>query len=123
MANAQFQQFLFSKTKMLTLIQGIISIAADATVSSETINGATCARTAAGQYTITLDSTYNSLLSVHATLEAATAVDLVPQVKSDDVSVAKTIVINLNTGATPTDPAAVCKLHVSIFLRNSSVAY
>lgn len=122
MANSYYQQFLYSKTKMLTAIQGIVSIAANAAVSSESIIGATVARTGTGEYTITLSDKYNAMVACHLTMEAATAVDLVPQVKSTDVSGAKTIVVNLNAGATPTDPSAVCKLHVSIFMRNSSVA-
>jgi len=108
---------------MLTLIQGTISIAADASVSSESIVGASVTKTGTGEYTITLDETYNALMACNVTLEAATAVDLVPQIKSTDVSGAKTVVINLNAGATPTNPSAVCKIHVSIFMRNSSVTY
>ena len=108
---------------MLKLIQGVISIAANASVSSSSIIGATVTKTGAGEYTITLAETYNAMMATNLTLEAATAVDLVPQVKSTDVSSAKTIVINLNAGATPTDPSAACKVHVSIFMRDSSVVY
>ena len=123
MANSYCQQFLYSKTKMLKLIQGVISIAADASVSSSTIIGAAVTKTGTGEYTITLSETYVAMMATNLTLEAASAVDLVPQVKSTDVSGAKTIVINLNAGATPTDPAAVCKIHVSIFMRDSSIQY
>lgn len=92
-------------------------------VSSENMLGATAAQTGVGEYTITLDQTYNSLMACHATYEAATAVDLIPQIKSTAVSTSKTIVIRLLTGATATDPSAAGKLNVSIFLRNSSVVY
>ena len=60
-------------------------------------------------------------MDVQLTLEAATPVDLVPQIKSTDVSGAKTIVFSLLAGATPTNPSAVCKVHFKAFLRNSSV--
>ena len=108
---------------MLKLIQGVISIAANASVSSSSIIGATVTKTGTGEYTITLAETYNAMMATNLTLEAASAVDLVPQVESTDVSGAKTIVINLNAGATPTNPSAVCKIHVSIFMRDSSVQY
>lgn len=92
-------------------------------VSSENLLGASVAQTGVGEYTITLDDTFNALMACNLEYQAATAVDLIPQIKSTDVSSAKTIVVRLLTGATPTDPSADGKLHVSIYLRNSSVVY
>lgn len=103
------------------IISGKVSIAADASVSSETLKGASVARTAAGVYTITLDQAYSSCLSAVITFQAATAVDLVPQVVSSDVTSAKTVVVRLHTGGVATDPAAVCSLNVFLLLKNSAV--
>lgn len=103
-------------------IQGVISIAADASVSSAPIKGvASVARTAAGAYRITLSDSYSSLLACHLQVFAATAVDLVPQLVSETVSSTKIINFKLLTGATATDPAAVCKVHVILKLKDSSV--
>lgn len=90
-------------------------------VSSSTVNGASVARTGVGEYTVTLSDSYNALESCNLTLKAATAVDLVPQIKSDDVSSAKTIVFRLLAGATATELAAVATVNFSAVLRNSSL--
>lgn len=90
-------------------------------VASETIQGATVAQTGVGEYTITLAESYNAIMSVQLQVQAATAVDLVPQVKSVDVVTAKTIVFRLLTGATATDPSAALVVYAAILLRNSSV--
>lgn len=92
-------------------------------VASSSILGATAAQTGVGEFTITLADTYNALVSAHFQLLAATAADLVPQMKSVDVTSAKTVVVRLLTGATATDPAAAQTLYVSLFLRNSSNTY
>jgi hypothetical protein len=91
-------------------------------VKSCDIKGATCARTGVGEYTVTLTDKFAALMDCQLTLEAATAVDLVPQIKSHDVSSAKTIVFRLLAGATPTEVAAASTVHFKAFLRNSSVA-
>ena len=90
-------------------------------VSDSTIRGATVARTGVGEYTVTLADKFHALLWAGMTVEASTAVDLVPQIKSTDVSGAKTIVFRLLAGATPTEVAAAAKIHFNAFLRNSSV--
>lgn len=83
---------------------------------------ASVAQTGTGQITLTLQETYNAFLAGQLTLGAAAAVDLVPQFGAIDVTSQKTIVIRLNAGATPTNPAAAAQLYVSLLLRNSSVA-
>lgn len=82
----------------------------------------TITQTAVGQFTITLSDTYPSLVSAHFGVMKAVAQDLVPQMVSYDVLSAKTVVVKLLTGATPTDPTAAMTLFFSIFLRNSSVS-
>lgn len=90
-------------------------------VSSSTIRGATAERTGVGEYTVTLDAKFNALMCCHLQVEAATPIDLVPQILSTDVSGAKTIVFSLLAGATPTEVAAPLTIHFNAFLRNSSV--
>lgn len=104
-----------SAATAVTLTGGVDGVQADS------IMGATVARTGVGQYTVTLADKYHALMDCQLTLEAATPVDLVPQILSHDVSGAKTIVFSLLAGATPTEVAAPCKVHFKAFLRNSSV--
>lgn len=119
----RFQQFFFSLVRKLTCLTGQINIASDATVSSSTISGASVARTGVGEYTVTLSDSFVALLSCNLTLQAATAVDLVPQIKSNDVVTAKTIVFRTLAGATATDPSAACVVHFRALMRDSSVLY
>lgn len=105
----------------LVLLHGNVTIAADASVGTSTFPGGTFTKTGTGEYTLTLEDSYVSLLGAQASLLAATAVDLVPQIKSADVVTAKTVTINLNAGATPTNPAAACTLYLSLALKNSTV--
>lgn len=105
----------------LVMMAGKVEIAADASVSSDSIIGASVAKTATGVYTITLEDKYTALMSANVTFKAATAVNLVPQVVSDDVVSAKTVVVRLHASGTATDPSAVCTLNVCLILKNSSV--
>lgn len=117
----------FNTTQALNIevkfIVGTFSIAASggaATVSQGI--GWSVAKTTTGVYTITLQDSYVSLLACPLTVQAATAVDLVAQLKSHDVVSAKTIVIDLNAGATPTEPAAVTLVHFIAALSNSTAS-
>lgn len=108
--------------KEVKVLSGILSIAADASVSSQTFLGGTWTKTGTGEYTLTLQDVYPELLACLVSVEAATAVDLVAQLKSQTVSSTKLVVVNLNAGATPTNPSAVCKLHCALVLKNSTIA-
>lgn len=118
---------IFQKVQALNpevkLIAGSFSIAASGGAATKVSGlGYTVAKTDTGVYTITLADAYSSLVSACVTVQAATAVDLVAQVKSHDVSSAKTIVIDLNAGATPTEPSAVTVVHFMLALQNSGLA-
>lgn len=78
-------------------------------------------RSGVGEYTVTLADSYNAAQGIHFSVLAASAVDLVPQIKSVDVVTAKTIVVRLLAGATPTDIAANTSLLMSAVLNASSV--
>lgn len=90
-------------------------------VADVTVKGASVVRSGVGEYTVTLTDKFAALMDCQLTLEAATPVDLVPQIKSHDVSGAKTIVFSLLAGATPTEVAAPATVHFKAFLRNSAV--
>jgi hypothetical protein len=76
-----------------------------------------------GQFTITLSDSYPSLVACNFTLLKSSAQDLVPQIKSIDVTNAKTVVVSLLTGATPTDPTAACTLFMDLQVKNTNVLY
>ncbi len=79
------------------------------------------ARSGVGEYTLTLSDKYYQEQYVGFKLLAATAVDLIPQVKSISVSSAKTIVVNMLAGATPTDILADTSLVMDAVLNLSTI--
>ena len=99
---------------------GKVSIAANAAVSGKVGIGFSAAKTGDGEYTITLEDKFPTILSVMATVEAATAVDLVAQVKSFNAATG-VIVINLNAVGVPTNPSAVCAINFIAVCKITSV--
>lgn len=92
-------------------------------VASSSMNGvSSVVQSGVGTYTITLEEKYNAFLGAQFQVLAASAVDLVPQLVSADVTSAKTIVFKLLAGATPTDPSAALTVYPLILVRNSSVS-
>lgn len=79
--------------------------------------------TAAGTFNITLSDTYNRMVAPKYCLQAVTAVDLVPQQKSEAVATTKIVVVRLLTAATPTDVAAAARLYLDLKMMNTSVLY
>lgn len=124
MSNRWFNQFKGSLEKGVVMLDGYGEISGvDASVvNSACIKGASWARTGTGEYTITLEDSYPSLLSCNVTFECAATNALWAKVKSHDVSSAKTIVLNTvdSTGA-PTDTSLGCALLINIVLKNSVV--
>lgn len=121
MANRNFST-VQSLNREVKIIAGSFSIAASGGAATKLQGrGWSAAKSATGVYTITLEDKYTALISAVASVKAATAVDLVAQIKSHDVSSARTVVIDLNAVATPTEPSAVTEIHFVLFLRNSSV--
>ena len=121
MANRIFSKVQALKKEM-KIINGSFSIAASGgAATKETGTGWSVAKTTTGVYTITLQDSFPGLVSASVNVLAATAVDIVAQWKSIDVTTAKTAVINLNAVATPVEPAAACTVHFALFVTNSSV--
>jgi hypothetical protein len=82
---------------------------------------ASIARDDTGDYTITLDEAYNSLLDCNIMMLESDDTDLIFRVTAQDVSSAKTVSISASAAATPTDPPDGSDLYVSLTLKNSSV--
>jgi hypothetical protein len=121
MANRRFEQFKYSLIKKQTEIEGVISLAADASVVSFDIAGVeSVAKSATGAYTITLQDQYNACLGIYTQI-AETAQNLEAKPSTQDVSGAKTVIVNTKVNGTNTDATATCKIYVKIVLRNSSV--
>jgi hypothetical protein len=115
-----------SRNKGAELIFACCEISAGAAVlaTSTTAGGLiTWTKTGTGAYTATFAEGVPSgaAVAVTATLKAATAVDLVPQVVSNDLVTAKTVVIRLNAAAVATDPAAACTLCMLVAVENTSL--
>lgn len=86
--------------------------------------GWTVARTGAGQYTITLDDGYPSVVAVVAMPQLNAAADGFLQARGAlDVTTAKTIVLENLVGAVPTDIASNANnwVHFVAILKNSTV--
>ena len=122
MANRSFQkvQSINMDTK---IIAGSFSIAASGGAATKVSGlGYSVAKSATGEYTITLQNRYPALISAVATVQAATAVDLVAQIDNHDVnSATPVVVLNLNAGATPTEPSSVTVVNFVLILTNSSL--
>lgn len=122
MANRNFHRVQALNTE-IKLIAGSFSIASSGGAATKVSGlGYTVAKSATGEYTITLADQYPSLVSATFTVQAATAVDLVAQLDNHNVSAATPVVVlNLNAAATPTEPAAVTVVHFMLALANSTV--
>ncbi len=134
MANRWFNQFKGSLEKGIVQLDGYIQLAADATVTAETIMGASVAKTTTGIYTITLEDVYPKLLHVGLTFHcpATNAAGLVKVVQVLDSSGAdcngnlvnvKSIKVATCTSATgaAADVSVACGLTVHLVLKNSVV--
>lgn len=81
---------------------------------------ASVVRDGAGEYTLTLDDSYNELFHFGIIQELAANQDLTFQLRDVDVQ-NKTIQFACKTVATDTDPTADSILYIDLGLKNSSV--
>ncbi len=121
MANRNFKEKVLNLENGLVVLAGNVAINASAAVTATVGKGFAVTKTNTGEYTVTLSDVYTSLLSAQVTVKAATAVDLVAQVVSYDVTSAKTVVIKVLAAAVATNPSAACEIHIALYLKNSSV--
>lgn len=119
MANRYFTQFFYSLLKKPVMIGGKISLASDASVSSSDLKGCTVAKTATGNYTITMADKYSKMF--HASIVVAdSAQDIVCDLKSISLS-GQTAIIQSKIAGTVADVSDACDLYVTLILSNSSV--
>jgi len=124
MASSYFYQNFQSKEANITklYLRADIGASGAPTLDTDDSKGiASIARTATGDYTITLDEAYNKHLHTSVTLIEADDTDLQIQVAATDVSSAKTIQIICTAAATPADPPDGSDLTMEITLKNTSV--
>lgn len=121
MASRRFVPLAGAQEYGLVLLAGTVTWGASSAVASQNFDGGTFAKTGTGVWTLTLDSVYNSIVSVMLTPLAATYSDRTALIKS---KVSSTGVITIHQGAAGTvgHPTSGDKLHVLVFCRQSSVA-
>jgi len=111
-----------SATKETTILGGLVTIGGSGAVTACTIPGASAAKTATGEWTITLGDGYPSLQSAHLTVVCANNVDGNMSWKTGgiDVLTAKTLVAVNKAGTTATDLASGAAFYVTLFLKNTT---
>ena len=85
---------------------------------------ASVTRNSAGVFTVLLQDVYPVLLAAVATMQAASAINIVPQVSTSTLTAnGKSLVVRLLAGAVETDVGADANNRVNLFLvlKNSSV--
>lgn len=95
-------------------INGVAGFSIDG-VSSVTQSGV-------GELTIILSDAWYGLQECDFQIMSATAQDLIPQIKSVNLTT-KTIVLNLLAAAVPTDPTSACTIYMMSKFKNSSLRY
>lgn len=123
MSSRYFEQNVNNAEKGLTVLlaKALITGGTGVVASFTGKHVASFARTGAGDYLITLQDKFVSLVGVHAQILSATAQDLVPQIVAETVSTNKTIRVKTLAVAAATDAAQDCALFVTLYLKNSSV--
>jgi hypothetical protein len=123
MANRNFNP-PWALEKALTTIVGRVPISSGAAVGTKIGRGFSVAKTATGEYTVTLQDKYSQLLGIAFAQIGSGTIVTVPEMKSEAISTAGTFIIKTvtrSTGATA-DTAVAFDLCFTLFLRNSSVA-
>lgn len=123
MANRLLTQFFYSFFKKLCSLHLVFDVGATGAptlVAAESIGIASIARSAAGQYTITLQDRWYSFITMRAILEDALAEDISFQIKSYDLA-AKTISFITRAAAADADPSNGARVRIEL-LFNDTVA-
>lgn len=125
MANRTFNdaQALEKEVKTLFAKISIGATGAPTLVKPGSLGIESVARSAQGDYLITLEDKYPALMGVQGILLDSSAEDITFQVKAEDVDGAKTISVFTNTAGTATDPSNGSVILLTIHLKNTSVLY
>ena len=122
MANRDFNRKQALEKEVKELYALLTFGASGAVTLTSGIGIASAAKSATGDYLITLQDRYVSLKFVEGTLIKSTGEDIRIQVKAEDVDGAKTISILTLTGASATNPSSGAQLLLKIEVKNTTVA-
>lgn len=125
MANRTFNdaQALEKEIKTLFAKISIGATGAPTLVKPGSLGIASVARSAQGDYLITLEDKYPALMGVQGILLDSSAEDITFQVKAEDVDGTGTISVFTNTAGTATDPSNGSVILLTFHLKNTSVLY
>lgn len=121
MANRSFNPTRALEKELIT-IAGRIPLSAAAAVGTVVGRGFSVAKTATGEYTVTLQDAYNELISANLSVMGSGTIVTVPELKSQAVA-SRTLIIKTvtrSTGATA-DTAVAFEILMTLKLRNSTV--
>jgi len=121
MANRRFHRFQSLEREVKSLYANVSIGASGAPTLVKGLGISGIVRDSAGEYTITLEDKYSSLLHVDIVQLEADAEDLTFQVTSEDVDGTKEISIMCKAAAVETDPSDGSVLLIKIDVKNSSV--
>lgn len=121
MANRTFNPPRALEKELIT-IAGRIPLSAAAAVGTKVGRGYTVAKTATGEYTVTLQDNYMALIGFSFTVIGTGTIVTVPELKSESVTTGSFIIktVTRSTGVTA-DTAVAFDLCFTAHLRNSSV--
>ena len=119
MANRTFQDVQAVEREIKILATTLSAVNTTTPVATPSLGIEKVEEDSSGNYTITLKDKYNSLLCAQVTLGCSDGTQGLTAafVKSEDVAGAKTIVIDTTGSADVND-----SMHVTLFLKNTSVA-
>lgn len=121
MANRTFNPPRALEKELITIV-GRIPLSAAAAVGTKVGRGYTVAKTATGEYTVTLQDNYMALIGFSFTVIGTGTIVTVPELKSESVTTGSFVIktVTRSTGATA-DTAVAFDLCFTAHLRNSSV--
>ncbi len=90
------------------------------TIANSILGVSSITQSGVGEVTIVLQDVWKAVQSLEFQVLSATAQDLIPQVKSVNLTT-KTIVLNLLTAGTPTDPTSDITIYMRMLIRSSSI--
>ena len=122
MANRNFNRKQALDREVKELFADISIGASGAPTLSRGLGVASVAKTATGEYTITLQDKYSRLMHASASVMSASAEDVHAQLQSESVASAKTLVIRTQKAdLTLVNPASGDRILVKIDVKNSSI--
>ena len=120
MASRNFNRAQCLEKEVKTLFAEVAIGATGAPTLTSGLGVTSIARTAAGDYTVTLDDKYTRFMWGNVVLLESGDEDIQVQFAAQDVSSAKTVSFICTAGATPADPSDGSKLYIRLDLKNTT---